>query len=90
MCDIGSGEAGIDKIPLKRFAISDFFKISEPPPEEGALCIVIFPVAELSLSENVPCHSATAYFRRGVWIYADEPTDLRFEPYYYLPISFVS
>ena len=76
--------------PRIRAFISDFFKISEPPPEEGALCLVIFPVAELSLSENVPCHSATAYFRHGVWVYADEPTALRFEPCYYLPISFVS
>ncbi|MCK4789170.1 MAG: hypothetical protein KAV87_35840 [Desulfobacteraceae bacterium] len=63
-------------------------KVSDELPGVGVLCVVTFPLSVQSLTGKVCGHSATAYYRKdnGGWIYADVPSKLRFEPYYWYRI----
>lgn len=56
-------------------------------PRDGVLCVVFFPYGD-RLDGSTVGPIAMAYHRKGCgWVYADEPTRLRFEPCYWKPFS---
>lgn len=65
-------------------------RCEESLPAEGVLCAVFFP---LGVIQSEPQESvgpaALAYYRalEGGWVYADEPTPLRFDPVYWVAMS---
>jgi hypothetical protein len=61
-----------------------WLKVSEGLPKEGILCVVYFPMGHNRLNDDTYGPIAMAYHREEEgWIYADEPTPLRFKPYYW-------
>ena len=63
--------------------------VKDSLPDEGTLYICYFPIAENRLTGQTIGPSAMAYYRPGTgWVYADEPTPLRFKPYYWMEAVF--
>lgn len=60
--------------------------IKDGVPKEGELCVIYFPFAVNNLTGKTTGQMAMAYFRDDEgWIYADKPTPVRFDPYYWIP-----
>ncbi len=68
------------------FIVSEMNKTAERLPPVGTLCFIATPVGGCVINGETSCHSATAYYRDGSWIYADEPTPVRFVPVYWSAI----
>lgn len=61
---------------------------TEALPEEGVLCVAFFPLVENQLTGQTTGPTAMAYYRNGAgWVYADEPTSLRFTPTHWRPFG---
>ena len=65
--------------------IKQWNDVTERLPEEGILCIVYHPMGEDRVTGKTSGPIAMAYYRKDEgWIYADQPTPLRFKPCYWL------
>lgn len=68
-------------------------EVDQELPDPGVLCIAFFPMGEIRQMTDdcvrIIGPTATAYFDKtiGGWIYADEPTPLRFNPTHWRAIG---
>jgi len=79
-------EESAGKIPVNTFVISEMQKVCDALPPAGALCLIAEPIGDCLINGETMCRSTTAYCRDGAWIYADEPTIVRFDPVYWTPV----
>ncbi len=65
--------------------LEQWIRVDQELPRKGVLCVTYFPMVKHYVPrERTSGPIAMAYYREGVgWIYADEPTPLRFEPAYW-------
>jgi len=70
-------------------AVKRWCRCEEGLPDAGVLCVVVFPLGEEVDKNRCVGPSATAYYREdeGRWVYADTPSRLRFDPYYWCPLD---
>lgn len=58
-------------------------RIADDPPPRNVLCVIFFPLCVCQgISGGNTYHGpiTVAYWRDPVWVYADQPTKVRFEP----------
>lgn len=69
--------------------VKTWHKCSDGLPDDGVLCVVVMPLGEEVGKNRCAGPSATAYYRHaeGRWVYADTPSPLRFDPYYWWPFD---
>lgn len=74
---------------ITRRSLKHWNKVKDGLPDSGHLCVVYFPygvhISMAEQGEDVTAGPiALAYYRESEgWVYADNPSKLRFEPYYW-------
>ena len=74
---------------MKYSIILTWNKCKEHLPDNGVLCIVSLPIGVESIRGRCIGPLAVAYYchEEKRWVYADTPSSLRFEPYYWWPLD---
>ena len=66
----------------------NWIKVSDRLPDEGTLCLVYFPMGLDLFTRQTTGPSTVAFYRKDEgWVYADTPTKLRFDPYYWQALN---